>query len=167
MHLQLQNMSNQSKNPFCIHSTSSIWRLLKQRNRYFIFSLPFLLILWHWEEVLVVWNRLELSSGSSDQLNQPAGPSYPILTTVPRGITLKKRKKQRHVMQLLYFPLWHFNHKKMFEYPINLVPFIIFSEETCAASCAQLLSQTAGVKNSQLLKMCPNITVNTGKRILD
>ena len=104
---------------------------------------------------MVVGNRLELSSGSSDQLNQPAGPSYPILTTVPRGITLKKRKKQRHVMQLLYFPLWHFNHKKMLECPINLVPFIIFSEETCAASCAQLLSQTAGVTNSQLLKNVP------------
>ena len=58
-------------------------------------------------------------------------------------------------MQLLYFPLRHFNHKKMFEYPINLVPLIIFSEETCAASCAQLLSQTAGVKNSQLLKNVP------------
>ena len=58
-------------------------------------------------------------------------------------------------MQLLYFPLRHFNHKKMFEYPINLVPFIIFSEETCAASCAQLLSQTAGVTNSQLLRNVP------------
>ena len=123
---------------------------------YFIFSLSFLLILWHWEEILVVWNRLELSSGSSDQLNQPAGPSYPILTTVPRGITLKKRKTKKGE-QLLYFPLRHFNHKKMFEYPINLVPFIISSEENSAASCAQLLSQTAGVTNSQLFKKCAPI----------
>ena len=112
---------------------------------YFIFSLPFLLILWHWAPVLVVWNRLELSSGSSDQLNQTAGPSYPILTTVPRGITLKKKKRKKRE-QLLHFPLRHFNHKKMFEYPINLrnFPFIIFPKENCAASCANLLSQTAG-----------------------
>ena len=72
---------------------------------YFILSLPFLIILWHWEEVLVVWNRLELSSGSSDQLNQPAaGPSCTIVTTVPRGITLKKRKNKEMWCSFCTFP---------------------------------------------------------------